>query len=74
MTSAAHLTGAEVLAHFQYKDRHSLPHLMARGLVERINTGGTGKGARWRYRLLDREPEPTAFDLKLAQLKKEHRL
>lgn len=65
-------TPAEVLAHFRRRDRHSLKALVQRGLVERINTGGEGKGARWLYRL--REPEPTAFDMKLAQLRKEHGL
>jgi len=74
MTSAALLTPDEVLALFRRKDRHSLPRLVDRGLVERVNTGGAGKGARWLYRLLDPDPEPTAMELKLSKLKREHGL
>lgn len=72
MTPNPLLTPAEVLAHFRRRDRHSLVRLVERGLVERVNTGGEGKGARWLYRLV--AAEPSEFDLKLAQLKREHGL
>lgn len=64
------LTPAEALAHFRYRDRHSLAGLVARGLLGRINTGGQGKGARWLY--WRTAPEPSEFDANLAKLKREH--
>jgi predicted transcriptional regulator len=73
MTSCL-LTPAEVLAHFRRKDRHSLQALVRRGLVQRINTGGEGKGARWLYLLTEPEPEVTDFDLRKAEIMKEHGL
>lgn len=54
------LTPSEVLAHFRRKDRHWLRAAVNRGLVEAVNVGGSGNGARYLYRLKNLEAEAPA--------------
>lgn len=56
------LTPEEILTIFQRKDRHWPRQAAARGLIEAVNTGGPGKGARYRYRLKHIEPEAPAVN------------
>lgn len=60
------LTPAETLAHFRRRDRHWLKAAVNRGLIEAVNIGGEGHGARYLYRLKPLEPvsvEPSEEDL-----------
>jgi hypothetical protein len=56
------LTPAEVLTIFRRKDRHWLRAAARRGLIEAVNVGGSGNGARYRYRLKNLDPVPPAVN------------
>lgn len=56
------LTPQEVLTFFRRKDRHWLRAAVNRGLIEAVNTGGPGKGARYLYRLKNLETEAPAVN------------
>jgi len=71
------LTPEEVLAYFRRKDRHWPRRAAARGLIEAVNVGGSGNGARYLYRLKNLEAEsPTVNEgeMNFHQLKKAHGL
>ncbi len=51
------LTPTEILAHFRRKDRHWPRRAAERGLIEAVNVGGSGNGARYLYRLKNLEAE-----------------
>jgi hypothetical protein len=63
------LTPAEVLTIFRRKDRHWLRAAVNRGLIEAVNIGGSGNGARYLYRLKHLEPEAPAVNEEEAHLK-----
>ena len=56
------LTPDETLTHFRRKDRGWLRAAARRGLIEAVNIGGHGQGARYRYRLKALEPQPVEPD------------
>jgi hypothetical protein len=67
------LTPAEVLAHFNRRDRHWPQRAAQRGLIEAVNVGGTGNGARYLYRLKPLEaerPEVTREELHWRELRR----
>ena len=71
------LTPAETLAHFRRKDRHWLKAAVNRGLIEAVNVGGQGNGARYLYRLKHVEPitpEPDLEELHWGRVKRGHGL
>jgi hypothetical protein len=70
------LTPAEVLAIFRRKDRHWPRAAARRGLIEAVNVGGSGNGARYLYRLKNLEPEAPAVNEEEAhylELERRHR-
>ncbi len=56
------LTLEEVLTIFRRKDRHWPRRAAERGLIEAVNVGGSGNGARYLYRLKNLEAEPPAVN------------
>ena len=69
------LTPAETLTHFRRKDRHWLKAGVQRGLVEAVNVGGDGPGARYLYRLKPQAPPPPdPEELHWRQIKRGHGL
>jgi hypothetical protein len=56
------LTPEEVLAYFRRKDRHWPRAAARRGLIEAVNVGGSGNGARYLYRLKNLEADPPAVN------------
>ena len=52
------LTPTEALAHFRRRDPRWLRRAVQRGLLEAVNVGGRGHGARYLYRLRPLAPEP----------------
>ena len=63
------LTPEEVLAIFRRKDRHWPRAAARRGLIEAVNVGGSGNGARYLYRLKNLEADPPAVNEEEAHLK-----
>jgi len=69
------LTPEEVLAIFRRKDRHWPRAAARRGLIEAVNIGGDGNGARYLYRLKNLAAEAPAVneeEVHLKELERRH--